>query len=85
MVREVLLTTSQHLTLVEKEKPNKKCSQCNLAQYCDKHCQKLHWHWHKKVCAKLSEEAIKSSNEETKPAVDAKELSSELQNLLVTN
>ncbi|KAJ3621830.1 hypothetical protein MTP99_002383 [Tenebrio molitor] len=67
------------------EKPNKKCSQCKVAQYCDKHCQKLHWHWHKKVCAKLSEEAIKSSNEETKPAVDAKELSSELQNLLVTN
>ncbi|XP_044268785.1 ankyrin repeat and MYND domain-containing protein 2 [Tribolium madens] len=66
------------------EKPGKKCSQCKVAQYCDKTCQKLHWHWHKKACPQLAQEPLKC-NDAQSTTVDPQELSSEIQNLLVTN
>ncbi|MCL4127641.1 UNVERIFIED_CONTAM: hypothetical protein GTU68_027676 [Idotea baltica] len=30
----------------------KKCSKCKAVQYCDRTCQRLHWHNHKKFCEK---------------------------------
>ena len=66
------------------EKPTKKCSKCKVAQYCDKNCQKLHWHWHKKVCASLVQDSS-SSKDKKEVAVDSSELSSEIQNLLISN
>ncbi|XP_072388562.1 ankyrin repeat and MYND domain-containing protein 2-like [Diabrotica undecimpunctata] len=63
------------------EKPAKKCSKCKVVQYCDRNCQRLHWHWHKKACPRLSQ--MIDTDIQTKP--DASELSAELQNLLVNN
>lgn len=62
-------------------KPAKKCSKCKVVQYCDRNCQRLHWHWHKKACPRLSQSLIEDA--QVKP--DAGELSTELQNLLVNN
>lgn len=64
------------------EKPNKKCAKCKIVQYCDRNCQKLHWHWHKKVCAQMTE----SNDEKQKETqIDTNELSAEIQNLMVQN
>ncbi|XP_057667699.1 ankyrin repeat and MYND domain-containing protein 2 [Diorhabda carinulata] len=63
------------------EKPAKKCSKCKVVQYCDRSCQRLHWHWHKKACPRLSQ--MIDTDPLTKP--DAAELSTDLQNLLVNN
>ncbi|KAH9529653.1 Ankyrin repeat and MYND domain-containing protein 2 [Dermatophagoides farinae] len=30
--------------------PNKRCSKCKRATYCDERCQRLHWPVHKRVC-----------------------------------
>lgn len=60
------------------EKPAKKCSKCKVVQYCDRNCQRLHWHWHKKACKGLIE-----IENQTKPT--AAEISADLQNLLVSN
>ncbi|KAH9424560.1 Ankyrin repeat and MYND domain-containing protein 2 [Dermatophagoides pteronyssinus] len=30
--------------------PNKRCSRCKKATYCDERCQRLHWPVHKRVC-----------------------------------
>ncbi|KAG5894161.1 hypothetical protein JTB14_001857 [Gonioctena quinquepunctata] len=64
------------------EKPSKKCSKCKAVQYCDRNCQRLHWHWHKKACPRLSQ-GLGEVELQTKP--DAAELSADLQNLLVNN
>lgn len=64
------------------EKPLKKCSKCKVVQYCDRNCQRLHWHWHKKACQRLSQ-GLMENETLTKP--DASQLSAELQNLLVNN
>lgn len=64
------------------EKPAKKCSKCKVVQYCDRNCQRLHWHWHKKACSRLSQGLIETENQ-TKPT--ASEISADLQNLLVNN
>lgn len=64
------------------EKPAKKCSKCKIVQYCDRNCQRLHWHWHKKACTRLSQGLIDTDNQ-TKPS--AAEISTDLQNLLVNN
>ncbi|KAL3268837.1 hypothetical protein HHI36_007928 [Cryptolaemus montrouzieri] len=63
------------------EKPGKKCSKCKVVQYCDRNCQRLHWHWHKKACARLGQNV----GEPEKISPDANELSAEIQNLLVKN
>lgn len=65
------------------EKPAKKCSQCKVAQYCDRNCQKLHWYWHKKVCGKLIPEVGNMTNEEK--SVNVNELTEDVQKLLVSN
>lgn len=62
------------------ENPAKKCSKCKVVQYCDRKCQRLHWHWHKKACARLSQ-----ASETPKTLPDPNELSSDLQNLLAKN
>ncbi|KAJ8952804.1 hypothetical protein NQ318_008121 [Aromia moschata] len=62
------------------EKPAKKCSKCKIVQYCDRNCQRLHWHWHKKACNRLCQ-GLAESESQVKP--DAAELSAELHNLLV--
>lgn len=64
------------------EKPAKKCSKCKVVQYCDRNCQRLHWHWHKKACSRLSQGLIETENQ-TKPTTA--EISTDLQNLLVNN
>ncbi|KAK9889793.1 hypothetical protein WA026_007170 [Henosepilachna vigintioctopunctata] len=64
------------------EKPAKKCSKCKVVQYCDRNCQRLHWHWHKKACSRLAHD---NSNEAEKVTPDANEISAEMQNLLVQN
>ena len=44
-----------------------KCSGCNLVQYCNKSCQKKHWHSHKVICnaaqtlSKMSDKNVKPS------------------------
>ena len=44
-----------------------KCSGCNLVQYCNKSCQKKHWHSHKVICnaaqtlSKISDKNVKPS------------------------
>ncbi|XP_060527584.1 ankyrin repeat and MYND domain-containing protein 2 [Cylas formicarius] len=58
------------------EKPSKKCSKCKVVQYCDRNCQRLHWHWHKKSCARIVPEPSKAA-----PSVSR--ISSDIQNLLV--
>ncbi|CAH1986466.1 unnamed protein product [Acanthoscelides obtectus] len=63
------------------EKPAKKCSKCKAVQYCDRNCQRLHWHWHKKACQRLSQ-GVETTEAPVKP--DAAELSSEIQNLLIS-
>ncbi|KAJ8918638.1 hypothetical protein NQ315_013144 [Exocentrus adspersus] len=62
------------------EKPAKKCAKCKVVQYCDRNCQRLHWHWHKKACARLSQ-GLMEGEAQTKP--DASEISTEMQKLLV--
>ena len=43
------------------------CSGCNLAQYCNKACQKKHWHSHNVICnaaqtlSKMSDKNVKPS------------------------
>ncbi|XP_023023456.2 ankyrin repeat and MYND domain-containing protein 2 [Leptinotarsa decemlineata] len=64
------------------EKPAKKCSKCKAVEYCDRNCQRLHWHWHKKACSRLSQ-GIVENEPQIKPNVN--ELSTEIQNLLVNN
>ncbi|KAJ8964566.1 hypothetical protein NQ314_004870 [Rhamnusium bicolor] len=64
------------------EKPAKKCSKCKVVQYCDRNCQRLHWHWHKKACPRLSQ-SLADNEGQAKP--DAAEISADLQNLLVQN
>ncbi|XP_053209211.1 ankyrin repeat and MYND domain-containing protein 2-like [Panonychus citri] len=51
-------------------KPNKKCSQCKVTQYCDQRCQRLHWFTHKKFCPKIANEAKAKQEQETKPKTD---------------
>lgn len=63
-------------TTCGEERASKKCSKCKVVQYCDRNCQRLHWHWHKKVCAKLAQEE--------KVAADASQISSHLQNCLIS-
>ncbi|CAH2001034.1 unnamed protein product [Acanthoscelides obtectus] len=63
------------------EKPAKKCSKCKAVQYCDRNCQRLHWHWHKKACQRLSQ-GVETTEAPVKP--DAAELSAEIQNLLIS-
>ncbi|XP_046965011.1 ankyrin repeat and MYND domain-containing protein 2 [Vanessa cardui] len=60
------------------EKPAKKCSKCKTVQYCDRECQRLHWFVHKKACNRESSVPITNS----KPTVDATEITAELQNLV---
>nr|CAI5860285.1 unnamed protein product [Callosobruchus analis] len=62
------------------EKPAKKCSKCKAVQYCDRNCQRLHWHWHKKACQRLSQ-GVEPAEAPCKP--DAADISAEIQNLLV--
>ncbi|XP_044754940.1 ankyrin repeat and MYND domain-containing protein 2-like isoform X2 [Coccinella septempunctata] len=57
----------------------KKCSKCKSVIYCDKNCQRLHWHWHKKECDLLQND----TNSNTKTVPDASELSAELQKVLI--
>lgn len=57
----------------------KKCGKCKSVIYCDKRCQRLHWHWHKKECDLLQNNSVES----TKNTPDASELSAELQKMLV--
>ncbi|CAH0555427.1 unnamed protein product [Brassicogethes aeneus] len=63
------------------EKAPKKCSKCKVVQYCDRNCQRLHWHWHKKACAKLAQNP--EYLDKTTP--DTNEISSELQNFLINS
>lgn len=60
------------------EKPAKKCSKCKTVQYCDRECQRLHWFVHKKACNRELSVPVANS----KPSVDAAEITSELQNLV---
>lgn len=60
------------------EKPAKKCSKCKTVQYCDRECQRLHWFVHKKACNRELSVPVANS----KPTVDAAEITSELQNLV---
>ncbi|CAG9759493.1 unnamed protein product [Ceutorhynchus assimilis] len=69
-----------HCNTCGEEKPAKKCSKCKVVQYCDRNCQRLHWTWHKKSCARLSPEAGVDNNKPNKE-VD----SSELQDFLSKN
>ncbi|CAG9864028.1 unnamed protein product [Phyllotreta striolata] len=62
-------------------RPSKKCSKCKAVQYCDRNCQRLHWHWHKKACPRLSQTLI----EDAQARPDAAALSAELRDLLVDN
>lgn len=62
------------------ERPAKKCSKCKVVQYCDRNCQRLHWHWHKKACSRLGQAATES---ESQPQPTAAEISTDMQNLLV--
>ncbi|XP_023934769.1 ankyrin repeat and MYND domain-containing protein 2 [Bicyclus anynana] len=62
------------------EKPAKKCSKCKSVQYCDRECQRLHWFVHKKACNR--ESSVPNNTSNSKPIVDAAELTSELQNLV---
>ncbi|KPJ05062.1 PREDICTED: ankyrin repeat and MYND domain-containing protein 2 [Papilio xuthus] len=62
------------------EKPAKKCSKCKTVQYCDRECQRLHWFVHKKACNREIAPVTTSTN--TKPVIDASELTSQLQNLV---
>lgn len=64
------------------EKPAKKCSKCKVVQYCDRNCQRLHWHWHKKACSRLSQGLIETENQSKANVAD---ISTDLQNLLVNN
>ncbi|KAL1490959.1 hypothetical protein ABEB36_011628 [Hypothenemus hampei] len=70
-----------HCNSCGEEKPAKKCSKCKVVQYCDRNCQRLHWTWHKKVCAKLCQETADADSVRAAKEVDIKEL----QNLLVNN
>lgn len=63
------------------EKPSKKCSKCKVVQYCDRECQRLHWFVHKKACARLSQGV--SHPGVIKP--DPREITADMQNLLVNN
>lgn len=62
------------------EKPAKKCSKCKVVQYCDRNCQRLHWHWHKKACSRLSQGLVEG---EALARPDASDISADIQNLLV--
>ncbi|XP_045474215.1 ankyrin repeat and MYND domain-containing protein 2 isoform X1 [Harmonia axyridis] len=57
----------------------KKCAKCKSVIYCDKNCQRMHWHWHKRECDRLQNDATLSE----KNAPDASELSAELQKVLI--
>lgn len=71
-----------HCNTCGEEKPAKKCSKCKVVQYCDRNCQRLHWTWHKKSCARLSQEGGGSSD----PVKPTKEIDmQELQNFLGKN
>lgn len=52
--------------------PPKKCSACKSVYYCDVRCQKLHYSSHKKLCARLYEQLIKSTELEKLEAEKAK-------------
>ncbi|XP_066245354.1 ankyrin repeat and MYND domain-containing protein 2 [Euwallacea similis] len=56
------------------EKPAKKCSKCKVVQYCDRNCQRLHWTWHKKSCARLSQEGGGAEPTKQNKEIDMKEL-----------
>lgn len=51
-------------TACGEEKASKKCSQCKVAQYCDKDCQKFHWFVHKKQCTSSVSNQKRKENEE---------------------
>lgn len=62
--------------------PDKRCSKCKVATYCDAHCQKMHWPMHKLTCEQLGrqyrrnqEEAaeIEKENQAAKKATQEKE------------
>ncbi|CAH1118958.1 unnamed protein product [Phaedon cochleariae] len=64
------------------EKPTKKCSKCKSVQYCDRNCQRLHWHWHKKCCSRISQ-GLHENDIQVKPS--ANEIAADIQNLLVND
>lgn len=74
------------------EKPDKKCSKCKEVQYCDRECQRLHWFMHKKTCARPISSTTTASgvgvagnvtpSGQTKPDIDANEISEQFQNLV---
>lgn len=41
------------------EKVSSKCSSCKSVQYCGRHCQKIHWPYHKKECDELAKQRLK--------------------------
>lgn len=39
--------------------PDKRCSKCKVATYCDRNCQKAHWFVHKNSCQELLQQSLK--------------------------
>lgn len=75
-----------HCNTCGEEKPTKKCSKCKVVQYCDRNCQRLHWPWHKKSCARLSQENAETTKQSSKGSTEVKDIDiKELQDYLVKN
>lgn len=47
-----------------KSNPQKRCSRCQCAYYCDASCQKTHWKEHKQWCKRITLDDINTANVE---------------------